>query len=56
MGVAARAHVTSSASGGVTASGWRSDGEGFVLGDASLAPRVVIRVRCVSGRVELVAT
>jgi hypothetical protein len=54
-GVAARARVTPPASD-VDVKGWRSDGDGFVLGDASLAPRVVVRIQCASGHVELVAS
>jgi hypothetical protein len=53
--VAAQAHVTPPASH-VVVNAWRPLGDGFVLGDASLAPRVVIHVRCASGVVELVAS
>ncbi len=53
--VSARARVSAPA-GGVAVAGWRPEGDGFVLGDASLAPRVVIRVRCLSGHVELIAS
>jgi hypothetical protein len=54
-GVVARARVSPPASD-VVVKGFRADGDGFVLGDASAAPRVVIRVRCAGGLVELVAS
>lgn len=52
--VAADAEV-SPASSDVKVEGWRPRGMGFTLGDASTAPRVLLRVRCEGGHVELVA-
>lgn len=52
--VSARADVSPSASD-VELRGWRAEADSFFTGDASAAPRVVIRVRCGGGRVELLA-
>jgi hypothetical protein len=40
----------------VRVNGWRAEGGGFAVGDASIAPRVIIHVQCASGHVELVTS
>jgi hypothetical protein len=51
----AHAHVSNPGCD-VKMNGWRAEGDGFAVGDASIAPRVVIHVQCASGHVELVTS